>query len=234
MKRNFGSYPLWLRIWHWSNAFLFVTLLITGLSMHYSKVGPPPFGFRSDVLIHNTAGALLTLFYGLFLFGNLRLGNWRYYRVLHVDLIPGLLLQTRYYLWGIFVGSPHPYPENESRKFNPLQKLFYLAVMYIMFPVLAMTGWALFFPDHLPATLFGIPGIGLWDLVHTYTGFCLSLFMVVHVYLGTTGATPGKLFRLMWSGPAITESTPRIRPPESADEPGSQNEKPVTASKEHS
>ena len=49
------------------------------------------------------------------------------------------------------------------------------------------------------ATL-GVPGIGLWALVHTYTGFCLSLFMVVHVYLGTTGASLGELFRFMWFG----------------------------------
>ena len=48
--------------------------------------------------------------------------------------------------------------------------------------------------------MLGVPGIGLWALVHTYTGFCLSLFMVVHIYLGTTGATLGELFRFMWFG----------------------------------
>ena len=63
-----------------------------------------------------------------------------------------------------------------------------------------MTGWALLFPERLPAEMLGVPGIGLWALVHTYTGFCLSLFMVVHVYLGTTGATLGELFRFMWFG----------------------------------
>ena len=38
MRRESG-YPLWLRCWHWGNALLFVILLITGISMHYSKPG---------------------------------------------------------------------------------------------------------------------------------------------------------------------------------------------------
>jgi len=54
--------------------FALVILLITGISMHYSEPGAPPFGFRADVLIHNASGILLTLFYGLFLFGNFVLG----------------------------------------------------------------------------------------------------------------------------------------------------------------
>ncbi len=202
--RQESAYPLWLRCWHWSNAVLFVTLLITGFTMHYSKPAPS-LGFRGDVLIHNAAGILLTLLYCLFLYGNLRLGNGRYYKIVAGDIEPGLIRQASYYLWGIFVGSPHPYPHSHERKFNPLQKLFYLVVMYVLFPILTVTGWALLFPDRLPAEMFGAPGIGLWALAHTYTGFFLSLFMVVHVYLGTTGPTLGTLFRFMWFGDAETE-----------------------------
>jgi thiosulfate reductase cytochrome b subunit len=198
VKADCTFYPLWLRVWHWANALLFVTLLITGLRIHLSK--PGPFGFRADVLIHNTTGILLTLFYCLFLYGNLRLGNGCYYRVVPDDIEPGIIKQVRYYLWGIFVGSPHPYPHSEKRKFNPLQKLIYLAVMFLLLPILVVTGWALLFPDKLPAQTLGQPGIGLWAAFHTYTGFCLALFMVVHVYLGTTGKTPSTLFRFMWTG----------------------------------
>ena len=233
MRRELGAYPLWLRFWHWSNAVLFVVVLITGLSMHYSKPGPT-LGFRSDVLIHNTAGALLTLFYCLFLYGNLRLGNGRYYRVVAGDIEPGLLWQTRYYLWGIFVGSPHPYPHSEERKFNPLQKMFYLAVMYLLFPILTVTGWALLFPGQLPEAMFGVPGIGLWALAHTYTGYFVSLFMVIHVYLGTTGSTPGALFRFMWSGDTgrPEPASPVLRP-DLGDRPGDRDSVPITTTKEH-
>ncbi|HVN18799.1 MAG TPA: cytochrome b/b6 domain-containing protein [Terriglobales bacterium] len=233
MRRELGAYPLWLRLWHWSNAVLFVVLLITGLSMHYSRPAPS-LGFRGDVLIHNAAGAVLTLFYCLFLYGNLRLGNGRYYHIVAGDIEPGLLLQTRYYLWGIFVGSPHPYPHSEQRKFNPLQKLFYLAVMYLLFPILTVTGWALLSPGRLPEAMFGVPGIGFWALAHTYIGYFLSLFMVIHVYLGTTGTTPGQLFRLMWFGETgRPEHLPTPRSPDSGDRPGNRDSVPVTTPEEH-
>jgi len=233
MRRDFGPYPVWLRCWHWSNALLFVTLIITGFSMHFSAVGPPPVGFRTDVLIHNTAGILLTLFYGLFLYGNLRFGNARYYLITADDITPGLVRQARYYLWGIFLGSPHPYPHNphsEERKFNPLQKMFYLAVMFLLFPILIVTGWALLFPDRLPNEISGAPGISLWALAHTYTGFFIFLFMIIHVYLGTTGATPDELFRFMWSGVG-PEPTSTLRTPDLGDRAGSQVQ--VTSQKEH-
>jgi thiosulfate reductase cytochrome b subunit len=233
MKGTSSAYPLWLRLWHWTNAFLFVTLLITGLTLHYARPGTMPEGFRTDVLLHNTAGILLTLFYGLFLYGNLRLGNGRYYKVLSGDIEPGLLRQTGYYLWGIFLGSPHPYPHSEERKFNPLQKLFYLGVMYLLFPCVVITGWALLFPDRLPEQLLGVPGIGLWALAHTYIGFLLSLFMVVHIYLGTTGPTLGALFHLMWFGETShSQAAPPVPGPDLRGESGKHDDLRVTAAKE--
>jgi len=194
------AYPRWLRWWHWTNAVLFVTSLVTGLRIHYSGFHLPPFGFRADMLIHNSSGILLTLSFFVYLYGNLRLGNGRFYRIALADFHPGLVRQARYYLYGIFRGEPHPFPHSGDRKFNPMQKLGYLKIMYVLFPILAVTGWALLLPDRLPERTLGIPGITLWALVHTYLGFFFSLFLVVHVYLGTTGATPTEYFRLMWSG----------------------------------
>jgi thiosulfate reductase cytochrome b subunit len=196
------AYPRWLRAWHWSNLFLFVALLITGLAMHYARPAGPAHGFRTAVLLHNVAGILLTLDYALFLFGNLFWGNGRYYRLVAGDLSWGLLRQARHYLLGIFAGEPQPFPHSGTRKFNPLQKLSYLVVMFLLFPPLIVTGWALLFPAWLPARLLGVPGIGLWAVAHGLLGFFLSLFMGLHAYLGTTGATVGELSRLMLTGKA--------------------------------
>lgn len=224
MRRELGTYPLWLRVWHWSNAALFAVLLITGLSMHYSGAHRSVVSFHTAVLVHNSAGILLTLCYGLYLFGNLRLGNGRYYRLVPGDLTDGLLRQAQYYLLGIFLGEPHPFPHSEERKFNPLQKLSYLAVMYVLLPLVMVAGWALLFPEQLPETLFGVPGIGLWAIAHTYLGFFLSLFMVGHAYLGTTGETVGALFWLMLTGHNAAPQdpggpVPTAGAPDAADRP---------------
>jgi thiosulfate reductase cytochrome b subunit len=72
--------------------------------------------------------------------------------------------------------------------------------MYVLFPLLAVTGWALFFPDRLPPQIAGTTGVGFYALSHTALGYLVTLFMVVHMYLGTTGETITTLYRAMLSG----------------------------------
>jgi thiosulfate reductase cytochrome b subunit len=156
------AYPLWLRVWHWANATLFLTLLVTGLRMHYSAPAFPPIDFRVSHLVHNVAGILLTLLYLLYILGNLFLGNGRYYRIVSGDISPGLMVQAGYYINGIFLGRPHPFPHGPDRKFNPLQKLIYLAVIFLFFPASILTGWGLFVPDKLPQGVLGMPSFAFW------------------------------------------------------------------------
>jgi thiosulfate reductase cytochrome b subunit len=205
-------YPWWLRIWHWSNATLFTALLITGTSMHFAEPGGPQVDFRTARLVHNAAGLLLTLLYIYFVSGNAISRNGSYYKPQGDDIGPGLWRQFRYYVSGIFRGEPHPFPHSESRKFNPLQKLTYAVVMYLVFPAVVASGWLLFFPDKLPARINGFTGIGAVALSHAAVGYLLSLFMVMHMYLGTTGHTPGTLFKGMLTGYCDAHETPTPRP----------------------
>ena len=197
MKNVSCHYPLWLRVWHWSNATLFLVLLATGIHMHF---GFQLICFQTGFLIHNVAGILLVTFYLLFLLGNLFLGNGRYYLLLREDIWPGILNQAIYYLNGIFLGRPHPYPHDEGRKFNPIQKLTYLVVVLLFLPAIIITGLALLFPDRLPLGVMGMPGIAFWTVAHTCIGYCFAIFMVVHMYLATTGHTIFELYLLMLFG----------------------------------
>ena len=161
-------------------------------------------------------------------------GNGRYYRVVAEDLAPGLFRQARYYLWGIFVGSPHPYPHSEARKFNPTAENVLPGGDV---PAVSNTDCDWMGPTlsriNCPTAMFGVPGIGLWALAHTYTGYFLSLFMVVHIYLGTTGQRRAALFRLMWSGDAGRPEPPStVRTPDLGDRPGSHDDAQVAARKE--
>jgi thiosulfate reductase cytochrome b subunit len=136
----------------------------------------------------------------VFLAGNLFGSNGRYYRPAGDDFGAGLIRQARFYLVGIFRGEPHPYEHSSERKFNPLQKVAYLVVMFVIFPAIVVTGWCLFFPERMPERMWGAPGVAGVAVAHAAIGYALSLFMVGHMYLGTTGDTPGALFRAMLTG----------------------------------
>lgn len=192
-------YPIWLRLWHWLQAALFLVLMITGLRLHYSDIGWP-FTFDTAITIHNSAGIGLTLFWVLFLIGN-RLGdNARHYRIPWRELLPQLWRQLRWYGYGIFVGEPHPFHVTAERKLNVLQTLSYLGAMGFLMPLLILSGWAFLFSVHLPPTLFGVGTIWIVAMVHLASSWLLVLFLIVHLYMITTGDTPTTNLKAMLTG----------------------------------
>ncbi|KPJ93183.1 MAG: hypothetical protein AMS18_05855 [Gemmatimonas sp. SG8_17] len=193
-------YPGWLRTWHWLNAVLFVLLIWTGVELHFAKPGTAGLGFQTSRVLHNASGILLTFNYLVFLFGNVLTRNGKYYVLNLANVGKDLARQLRYYVWGIFRGEPHPYPHSEEQKFNPLQKITYTIVMYVILPIMMISGWVIFFPDKIPQEILGISGRLFYGLTHTFLGYLLGLFMMVHIYLGTTGGTPLELYQGIVTG----------------------------------
>ena len=100
----------------------------------------------------------------------------------------------------MFKGEHHPFPVTEEQKFNPLQKISYVLAMYVAVPLLIISGIGLLLPEITISKFFGISGLILTDILHITMGFCLSIFMVVHIYTCTLGAKPTSLFWGMISG----------------------------------
>lgn len=194
-------YPVWIRLWHLFNALLYLVLILTGLSMQYSNPEFPMLRFDLAVSIHNTSGILLTINYLVIILGNIFTINGRFYRIKRKGFMQELISQGNYYLFGIFKRNKAPYPINGERKFNPLQKVSYVAVLYFLMPLVIITGWAMIFPEMILFNkIFGTSGLHFTDLVHILMGFILSLFMFVHIYLCTIGKPSGTHFRAMLSG----------------------------------
>ena len=205
-------YPLWLRSWHWINAILFLILIATGLSMQYTgaagwlvDANAPKneeflFSFRTAVTWHNVAGLLLTLNYLFYLICNLLTPNGKYYKIQKKELLKRLYLQGRFYAYGIFKGEKHPFPVTEKDKFNPLQKVSYVLVMFGAMPLLILSGFGLLFPEIVADRIFNVSGLVINDLIHITMGFILSLFLVIHVYICTLGVKPSTLFKSMING----------------------------------
>ena len=197
MTQKVYYYPVWLRIWHMINALMFLFLIITGLSMQYGL-----FKIRFDyaVTIHNVCGIVLTISYMYYFVANFIIGNLKFYRIKFSGLYKNLAIQFRFYTIGIFRNEKAPFPLTTKRKFNPLQKLSYVGVMYIIVPLIIFSGLALLFPQIIYNRVLGVPGIVLTDLVHVMAGFLGSIFMIIHVYFCTIGAKPSANFKSIVSG----------------------------------
>jgi thiosulfate reductase cytochrome b subunit len=193
-------YPLWLRSWHWINALLFVLLILSGISLHYADNQALLMPFKTAIAVHNSAGILLSLLYLAFVIGNILSGNYKQYIPALRGFISRAKLQTRYYLAGIFKGEAHPFDVSADEKFNPLQQITYLSIMYVMMPLIVVTGWFMMFPEFAPEEVLGLAGIWPMATAHAAAGFFLSLFMLGHIYLATTGTKVSSNFKSMVDG----------------------------------
>lgn len=193
-------YPRWIRFWHVLNALLCLLLIATGLCLQYSGQSRNLIPFDKAVAMHNSGGIALSLSYLLFFIGNLVSPNRKFYRIRGQNLRKRMVKQIRYYALGFFKGEENPFTVTEKDKFNPLQKISYVFIMYLCLPLMILTGWGLLFPDKTLPGVFGVNGLILTDLFHIISGFIVSIFLIVHVYLCTLGPTTGSMFRSMISG----------------------------------
>lgn len=193
-------YPVWVRLWHVLNAVCFILLILTGMSLHFTTAEGNFIRFDISVAIHNVAAIIITINYGYFIMGNIVSSNGKHYKNWRKNLVTNLWRQGRFYAFGIFKKEPHPFPVSEDNKFNPLQKIAYVFVMYLGMPLLIISGLGLLFPETIAYAVFGVSGLLLTDMLHITMGFVLSLFLLIHIYTCTLGEKPLSLFKGMING----------------------------------
>jgi len=200
MSGKIYLYSRWIRLWHLFNAILILLLIISGVSMQYSSLNSTIIRFDKAVTIHNISGILLTANYVFFFVGNLITPNGKYYKISFNALFARLIKQFLYYTFGIFKHQKPPFPVTKEQKFNPLQQFTYVIALYVLVPVVIITGWALLYPEIILTKILGGSGLKINDFVHVITGFFLSFFMMIHIYFCTIGATFISNFRSMITG----------------------------------
>ena len=192
MMKSTYIYRRFERFWHWSQALLIFFLALTGFEAHSSfKL----FGFENAVNWHNIAGwAFLTLII-FAIFWHFVTGEWKQY----IPTTKFMTAQINYYIFGIFKGAPHPTHKTVYNKFNPLQRFTYLGLKLIVIPVQVVTGF-IYLYYMTPHEVLGYGEIDLIALAHTLGAFLLIVFVVIHVYLTTTGETPLTSINAMLTG----------------------------------
>jgi thiosulfate reductase cytochrome b subunit len=188
------------RLWHWLQALFIILLMVTGFEIHGTYV---LFGFERAVWIHtNVAWAFIGLIV-LAIFWHITTGEWRQYRPSGPRSI---VTQGQYYAVGIFKDEPHPYRKSELTKLNPLQKVTYLGFKLLIVPVMVTTGLLYMYYNSWSASWVG--GLAVVAIIHTLGAFALVMFLVVHVYMTTTGETPLSNVEAMITGYEDVEDEP--------------------------
>jgi thiosulfate reductase cytochrome b subunit len=181
-------YHSYERFWHWLQTALIVILLLTGLVIHR----PDLFGglsFHGLVTIHNVSAAILAINAFLSLFYHLTTGEIRNFIPRPYGFFDDAIVQTKYYLRGIFKREPHPFEKSPERKMNPLQQVTYLGILNVLLPLQGITGilmWGVQKWPRVATFLGGLPNLAAF---HTLVAWFFAAFIVAHVYLTTTGGT---------------------------------------------
>jgi thiosulfate reductase cytochrome b subunit len=200
MSEKIYLYPMWIRLWHAINAILIILLIITGVSMQYTDPANPFIRFDLAVKMHNISGIILSVNYLIFLTGSFITPNGKYYKITLSGLVPRLMKQFTYYTFGIFKHEKAPFPVTRESKFNPLQQFTYVVAMFMLVPIVIITGWALLYPEVVLTKFLSGSGLRVNDFIHVIIGFFVSFFMFVHIYFCTIGATFVSNFKSMING----------------------------------
>jgi thiosulfate reductase cytochrome b subunit len=173
-------YSGFLRLWHWAQALLVLTLLLTGFEVHGTI---HLFGFEHATAYHELAAWSLLGLWALAWFWHITTGEWRQYIPSPINRIVAML---RYYGLGVFRGEPHPFHKDRLHRHNPLQRMAYLSLHIFIGPTIWISG--LLYISYPYWNEFGLSGVSLSlvALAHTATAFLMLTFLVVHIYLTLT------------------------------------------------
>jgi thiosulfate reductase cytochrome b subunit len=192
-------YGVYERLWHWLQTFTIVGLLFTGLIIHKPDVFGV-FSFRYVVFVHNTLAAILVANAALALFYHLASGEIRQFVPRPRGFFDQAITQAKFYLGGIFRNEAHPFEKTPEKKLNPLQQVTYFAILNVLLPLQIITGALMWGVQTWPSIAERLGGLPYLAPFHSLVAWLFGSFIVLHVYLTTTGPTPLGAIRAMMDG----------------------------------
>jgi len=193
-------YPNAVRVLHAFNGLLFLLLFASGWSIHApDALLSLPMALSVDV--HDVAGVLLTANFMLFLLYSLLSGDIAQYLPIKSRNkgLQGIWQQTHYYLIGIFRGDKKPHHASAEQRLNPIQQLTYLVVYCLGMFIMLASGLLLLIPA-LASMLLPDVVTRVLANAHYLLAVGYLLFLIVHLYMITTGKHPLSLLKGMVTG----------------------------------
>lgn len=185
-------YKRFERFWHWGQTILVLLLIFTGFEIH----GTTSFmGYESAVRIHNIAAWSFIILIVFAIFWHITTDEWKHY----MPTIKNMRAQADYYITGIFTNAPHPTKKRTLSKLNPLQRITYFALKILLIPSLVISGLLYMYFN------YPLPGIEMQSLetvavIHTFIAYLMLAFLIIHLYLITTGHSVTSNLKAMVTG----------------------------------
>lgn len=201
MKKSVKIYSTFERFWHWSQVLLIFFLIATGFEIHNTY---KLFGWENAVIWHNAAAWAFMVLIVFTIFWDFITGEWRQY----IPTRKNLKAQLGFYITGIFKNAPHPVKKTQLSKLNPLQRIVYFGLKVLVIPVQVLTGVAYMFYRY-PNNPLRMDSLEITAIIHTLGAFLLVVFVIIHMYLITTGHTILSNLKAMITGYEVIEEEPK-------------------------
>ncbi len=192
-------YTAYERFWHWLQALAIIALILTGLVIH-SPLTFKFLDFESAVSIHNIVGFILLANAFLAAFYHIAGGQIQQYLPEPKGFFSQAIQQTIFYMRGIFKSEAHPFEKNPQKKLNPLQKITYLMILNVLLPVQVLSGIVIWGAQRWPSLTANLGGLPVLIPLHSLAAWLFAAFLIVHIYLTTTGHTPTSNIKAMIVG----------------------------------
>ena len=192
-------YDAYDRIWHWLQAGSILMLIFTGLIIHKPHFFGM-FSFRYVVELHNVLGFILLINAALALFYTVASGTIKRFFPDRDGFFARIFEQAMFYSRGIFAGEEHPMQKTPQKRLNPLQQVTYLAIINLLLPAQVITGLLIWGTQYWPELTAALGGLPLLAPIHTFVAWAFAAFIVMHIYLTTTGETPLSGIKSMVTG----------------------------------
>jgi thiosulfate reductase cytochrome b subunit len=192
-------YESYRRFWHWLQTTSIVILLFTGLVIHRPDIFGV-FSFRGMVTIHNVIAVILLVNALLSVFYHITTGRVREYIPRPYGFFDDAIVQAKYYMSGIFRKEPHPFEKRPDSRMNPIQKATYFGILNVLLPLQILTGALMWGVQEFAAAANWFGGLPVLAPFHSLVAWTFAAFIVAHVYMTTTGATPLESIRAMVTG----------------------------------
>jgi thiosulfate reductase cytochrome b subunit len=197
--REVYMYTVYERLWHWLQTAVILLLVFTGLVIHRPNIFSI-FSFRWVVLVHNVMAAILVVNAALAAFYHLASGEIKQFLPRPRGFFNQAIEQALFYARGIFKDEEHPFEKTPQRKLNPLQQVTYLAILNVLLPAQVITGALMWGVQRWPDIAARLGGLPFLAPLHTLVAWLFASFIVMHVYLTTTGHKPMAAIRGMMMG----------------------------------